>query len=206
MQNRKSNCESAHQIESLLFDLNVVRRCKFNLSKRLNTKTTLKGFSNILLSFLTVFSSIYLLASPQLNSDSVRVVSIIVVGASILNIIISIENSTPASTIRSLEAHLCGQKITEIFRELKFGSIDYKTANTRYATVMSSHKDNHGSCDHHLALWSLRREHPTKTKQANFFNGPAHYFTSQFLPIITMLSGCALIVAIMLALNWYLAG
>lgn len=181
--------------DELIYDMRVMRSTRFNFSKRLEKKSKVKAFTVNILSTISIFISVYLLANASGISElELKRISIAIIGLSLLALWMSLD--TPSSELlrRATDAHQCGREISEIYRAFKFDMVEISDATQHYETVISKYSENHDQLDREKTLYDDRGKHPHKAKGLTSVNTVWRYYISCYSPACLAFCWCAAVI------------
>ncbi|WP_156933682.1 SLATT domain-containing protein [Paracoccus sp. J39] len=169
----------------LLLRMKRTKSNRFNYSKRLARKATVKSLSVNFLSLLCIFASIYLLASPPDAAGAVGIyVSILVTTASVVSLMLSVENPVSELMKRSQQAHQCARDISGLYGKFQAGAIEYKDARNDYESILNAYDDNHDECDNWKTLFENAKDFPGDADGIGWIRGWFLYLMSCYSPAI----------------------
>ncbi|TNJ38388.1 SLATT domain-containing protein [Phaeobacter sp. B1627] len=120
--------KTSHQSD-FIYDMRVMRGTRFNFSKRLEKKSKVKSFTVNILSVISIFVSVYLLANASgISEVELKRISVTIIGLSLLALWMSLD--TPSSDLlrKANDAHQCGREISEIYRAFKYEMVNISDA------------------------------------------------------------------------------
>jgi len=183
-----------HQDE-FVYDMRVMRGTRFNFSKRLERKSKVKAFTVNILSVVSIFVSVYLLANASgISEEELKKISITIIGLSLLALWMSLDTPSPELLRKATDAHQCGREISEIYRAFKYDVIDLSEATKSYETVISKYSENHDQLDRAKTLYDDRGKHPEKAKGFTRYNAVWKYNISCYSPASLAFLWCLAVV------------
>lgn len=186
--------KASHQSD-FIYDMRIMRGTRFNFSKRLEKKSKAKSFTVNILTVISIFVSVYLLANASGVSEvELKRISVTIIGISLLALWMSLD--TPSSDLlrKANDAHQCGREISEIYRAFKYEMIDISDAAKRYEAVISSYSENHDQLDRAKTLYDDRKKYPGKAKGLTEYNTVWLYYISSYSPACLACFWCVAIV------------
>lgn len=183
------------QRDEFIYDMRVMRGTRFNFSKRLEKKSKVKAFTVNILSVISIFVSVYLLANASGISElELKQISVAIIGLSLLALWMSLD--TPSSELlrKATDAHQCGREISEIYRTFKYDMVDISDATKSYETVISKYSENHDQLDRAKTLYDDRGKHPDKAKGFTRYNTVWQYYISCYSPACLAFFWCVAVV------------
>lgn len=186
--------ELPHQDE-FIYDMRVVRSTRFNFSKRMEKKSKVKAFTVNLLSVMSLFVSVYLLANASgVSEEELRKISIAIIGLSLLALWMSLDTPSSELSRKAADAHQCGREISEIYRACKYNLVTIFEAIERYETMLSQYPENHDQLDRAKALYDDRAKHPDKAKDLTGLNTVWKYYVSCYSSVFLAIFWCIAVV------------
>lgn len=185
--------------DEFIYDMRVVRSTRFNFSKRLERKSNIKAFTVNILSIITIFVSVYLLANASGISElELKKISITIIGLSLLALWMSLDKPASELLRKAADAHQCGREISEIYRAFKYDLINVEDAVDKYEVILSRYTKNHDQLDRKKTLYDDREKHPDKAKGFTRYNTVLPYYLSCYSSICLTISWCAAIIVFQL--------
>jgi hypothetical protein len=181
--------------DEFIYDMRVMRGTRFNFSKRLEIKSKVKACTVNVLSVISIFVSVYLLANASgISEKELKTISVSIIGVSLLALWMSLD--TPSSEIfrKAADAHQCGREISEIYRAFKYDMVDIAHATKSYETVISNYSENHDLLDRAKTLYDDRKKHPDKAMGLTKYNSVWKYYISCYSPACLAIFWCVAVV------------
>ena len=182
------------ETEDLIYDMRVLRSTRFGFAKRMEIKSRVKSFTVNALSVFSIFISVYLLANASgITEVGLKVISISIIGISLLALWMSLD--TPSSELlrRSSDAHKCAREVSELYRSLKYDMISLSDAVAQYENIISRYPENHDPLDRAISLYQDRNKYPEKAKGITFIDYVVRYYLSCYSPAVLAFLWIALI-------------
>ncbi|MBU3034252.1 SLATT domain-containing protein [Tritonibacter mobilis] len=182
------------QRDDFIYDMRVMRATRFNFSKRLEKRSKVKAFTVNILSVISIFVSVYLLANASgISEVELKKISVTIIGLSLLALWMSLDTPSPELLRKANDAHQCGREISEIYRAFKYEMINISDAAKKYEAVISKYSENHDQLDRAKTLYDDREKHPRKANGLTKYNTTWLHWVSSYSPALLAFSCCVAI-------------